>query len=218
MEINGTRNELQQNEDWTKKRLGRFSCSKAWRLMSEPKLKSDKESGNLSEGAMTYVMECVAEHITGIRAVDTPSNKYFEWGNDHEPIAIGIYEHIKNLKITMSSYIPFGNSFGGSPDGLVLEDGIIEIKCPYTITAHLNHILIKDFKKEAKEYFWQCIGYLLITKRDWIDFVSYQPNYPGKYQFKVKRMFVKEYISDIKLLEQKVNKATEKFNELIASL
>lgn len=215
MIIQGEKNNLQQTEDWYKSRLGRFSCSQLYRLMVEPKLKAEKEAGNLSDGAKTYVTESVAERITGQRAKDDFSSKYTEWGNDNEPIAVKIYEHLNKCTVSNSKYIPYGENFGGSPDGLIGDNGIVEIKCPYTITAHLNHIFISDFRSEVKEYYWQCIGYLLVTGREWLDFISYHPNYPGKYQYKKIRMYAKNHEDDINLAISKIKKATEHFNLLL---
>lgn len=185
--------------------------------MGEPKLKADKEAGNLSDGAMTYVLECIAERITGERAKDDFSSKYTEWGNDNEPIAIAIYEHLQKVKVDASKYIPRGENFGGSPDGLVNEDGGIEIKCPYTITAHLVHCTTIDLKKDAKDYFWQVIGYMIVTGREWFDFISYHPKYPGIYQFKRMRMYRNNFLPEVAQAEKKINKATEKFNEILKS-
>lgn len=218
MEIVGKKNDLQQNEDWVTQRLGRFSSSQLWRLMSEPKLKADKEAGNLSEGALTYVKECVAERITGHRAKEDFNSRFTDWGNDHEPIAKGIYQHLQKVEVYDSGYIPFGENFGGSPDGLIGENGIIEIKCPYTITAHLEHMITSDMKSDLKEYYWQCIGYLLITEREWLDFVSYSPNFPGIYQFKRNRMYREQFLTDIGIAAGKINKATYKFNQILNSI
>ena len=201
MIIEGNKNDLQQNEDWKIARMGRFSCSQLSRLMAEPKSKSE----TISAAAKTYVQECVAEKITGLRAKDDFTSKYTEWGNDNEPIAKGIYNEVMNVKIADSSYIPHDYNFGGSPDGLIGTDGIIEIKCPYTITAHLDHIM-GDI---SKEYHWQMIGYLIITGREWIDFVSYHPGYPGKYQFKRTRILRSNVLNDIENAIDKINKTNE---------
>ena len=218
MIINGTQNENQRNDEWFQSRMGRFSCSQLYRLMTEPKSKADKEAGNLSEGANTYVMECIAEKITGLPAKEDFTSKYTEWGIENEPIAIGIYDELQNVKTLQEGYIPYGDNFGGSPDGLIEVAGGIEIKCPYTITNHLKHIVSEDLKGDCKEYYWQIIGYLLITGREWWDFVSYHPNYPGKYQFHRKRLIASELQEDIKLAETKIKQATEKLNLILNSI
>jgi hypothetical protein len=218
MIIEGTQNENQRNDEWFKSRMGRFSCSQLHRLMTEPKSKADKEAGKLSEGANTYIMECIAEKITGLPAKEDFTSKYTEWGIENEPIAIGIYDELQKVKVNQQGYIPYGENFGGSPDGLIEATGGVEIKCPYTITNHLNHILSADLKKDCKEYYWQMIGYLLITGREWWDFVSYHPHYPGKYQFHRKRIIAADLQEDIQLAEAKLNQATKQLNLILNSI
>lgn len=214
--INGIKNEQQQVPEWVAERLGRFSCSQFYRLMTEPKLKSDKEAGNLSQGAMTYVLECVAERLTGQKAKEDFTSRFTEWGNDHEPIAKGIYNKVCKVIIQDVGHIKWQHNAGGSPDGLVGEDGLIEIKCPYTITSHLEHKL--NDLQDKPEYYWQCLGYLLITGRQWIDFISYSPHYPGKLQMVRKRLNAVDYEADLKRLEAKIIKANEVFNEILSKL
>lgn len=212
--ISGIQNESQRVPEWYTERLGRFSCSQFWRLMSEPKLKADKEAGNLSEGAWTYVYECVAEKITGKRAKEEFTSKYTDNGIELEPIAKGIYKAVFEVDVVDSAYIPYLHNAGGSPDGLIGEDGVLEIKCPFTITAHLVHKL----DEIPKEYYWQCLGYLLITGRRWIDFVSYSPDYPGKLQMVVKRLELSDVQPDIDRLLFKLQKANEELSTILNSI
>jgi hypothetical protein len=186
--------------------------------MTDPKAKADKEAGKLSDGAITYVMECIAEKLTGKPAKEDFTSKYTDWGVLHEPIAIGIYEEVFQTKVTQSGYIPHGENFGGSPDGLIDDIGGIEIKCPFTITAHLVHSLTTDLKADYKECYWQIIGYMIITGRDWFDFVSYHPEYPGKYQFKRIRLERGNVLQDIELAQDKINKATQYLNLILNSI
>jgi hypothetical protein len=218
MIITGQQNENQRTPEWLKSRMGRFSCSQLHRLMTEPKAKADKEAGKLSDGAITYVMECIAEKLTGKPAKEDFTSKYTDWGVMHEPIAIGIYEEVFQTKVTQSGYIPHGENFGGSPDGLVDEAGGIEIKCPYTITAHLVHSLTTDLKADYKECYWQIIGYMIITERKWFDFISYHPEYPGKYQFKRIRLERANVLQDIELAQDKINKSTQYLNLILNSI
>jgi len=217
-QINGILNESQRTPEWYANRLGRFSCSQFYRLMTEPKLKADKEAGNLSDGAMTYVYECLAERITGQRAKDEFTSKYTEHGIDNEPIAKAIYNEVFACKIEDSAYIEYGENAGGSPDGLVGIDGLIEIKCPYTITSHLEHKLENLIDVGKKEYYYQCLGYLLITGRKWIDFVSYHPAYPGKLQIVYKRLYAADYQEQIAALKNKLIKANQIFIETLNKL
>jgi hypothetical protein len=214
MQIEAKNNDKQRTDKWHTERLGKFSCSQFHRLIGEPKSKADKEAGNLNEKAMTYIMECVAERLTGKKAKDDFNSKYTDWGVDNEPIAKGIYSKIKEVEIVDSNYIPYLYNSGGSPDGLICNDGILEIKCPYTITSHLNHKLFDI----PEEYYWQCLGYLLITARDWIDFMSYHPDYPGIHQVVLKRIERKDVIENLDKLDSKLQKAESVAQEIINKL
>lgn len=216
MQINGIPNEQQRTEQWHGDRLGKFSASQFYRLMTEPKLKADKEAGNLSQGALTYVMECVAETYTGKKAKADFSSPQTEYGVMMEPIAKGIYNAVFDVTIEDTEYIPRDGYSGGSPDGLVGDNGAVEIKCPWTITEHLNHFL-NDIR-DKPEYFWQLVGYLLITGREWIDFVSYNPDYPPKRQLVRKRYLAADLQPELKALDNKLHKAIIKYKELLEKL
>jgi dihydrofolate reductase len=73
---------------------------------------------------------------------------------------------------------------GASPDGLIGEDGGLEIKCP-ELAAHLNHLQISA---EPPEYTWQIQGGMWVTGRRWWDFVSYNPDFPEHLQLIVRRI------------------------------
>lgn len=209
--------EAQRSKEWHEKRFGKFTPSQFYRLMTEPKLKADKEANNLSQGALTYVLERVAEHITGKSAIDEFASKATEWGVEYEPIAVNLYERVFDVKTTENGYIECNKYIGGSPDRLIGKDGILEVKCPYTITAHLEHILLKSLK-DKQQYYWQCLGYLLITGRKWIDFISYSPHYPPKKRLKQIRINAIDVKDDLEFLFVKLTKATQEFNNLINNL
>lgn len=206
----------QKSNEWIEQRLGKFTASQFFKLMTEPKLKADKEAGNLSAGSRTHVLERVAEALTGRRATAEFTSRATEWGNEHEPIAKNVYERVFGCAVEDSGYIAFSDYVGGSPDGLVGEDGLIEIKCPETITAHLEHTL--NDLRDKPIYYWQCIGYLLITGRKWIDFISYSPHYPAKLQLKRIRLNRVDVLGDIKALEAKLVKAVKMFEEIMEKL
>lgn len=212
------RNTQQRQDEWAADRLGKFTASQFYRLMTEPRSKADKEAGKLSAGAMTYVMECVAEHLTGQPAKEEFDSRATTWGNENEPLAKAIYEAVFECRVDYSGFIEHTERVGGSPDGLVNEDGAVEFKCPYTITSHLTHMLFTspdDLKAEKPEYYWQCLGVMLIASRIWIDFVSYHPHFPAKHQ--VKRLTIRrgDVRDDMFLLVEKLKRAEQEFNSLL---
>lgn len=204
----------QRSEEWHKLRMGRFTCSEIHKLMTEPRSKIAKEAGELSETAKTYVMEKVAETITGHR--HEISGPALAWGEEWEPYAKTMYEQV----FDMVQEIGFlhDDYLGGSPDGLVGEKGGIEIKCPFNQGVHLANLLLtpETFKAERKEYYWQIQGYLKLTGRDWFDFVSFDHRFPEEYCMQVIRIQRNE--DDILLMVDKVEKACKMRDEILARI
>ena len=136
------------------------------------------------------------------------------WGHENEPQARSEYlKHLEkenpfavvtetgfhklNIDHVMAEYI------GGSPDGLVDEDGILEIKCPFSEAVHVANIrrilnISKDSEDEEgytqkthgipKEYYAQVQGNLWVTGRQYCDFVSFNPRVNGPYRLVICRV------------------------------
>lgn len=210
---------LQGTAEWHKQRLGKFTASEIHRLLTDPKLKADKDAGNLSDGAETYVLEKVAEILTGQRPEF--SSRETEWGNEYEPMARQQFEFEKNLKVSDCGFIPHKKlkDAGGSPDGLIGEGAILEIKCPFNSTNHIQHMMIQDneyFKKYFKEYYYQCQANMLFSGRNKCYFASFDPRIFGE-----QSLFVFELFRDVdatELIESKLKKAITYKNEVLRKL
>lgn len=204
----------QRSEEWYKLRMGRFTCSEVHKLMTEPRAKAAKKAGELSETAKTYIMDKVAEAITGQRhEISGPS---LEWGQEWEPYAKSMYEQVFNTVHEVGFL--HDDYLGGSPDGLVGDKGGIEIKCPFNQGVHLSNLLLtpETFKSERKEYYWQIQGYLKLTGRDWFDFVSFDHRFPEEHCMQVIRIERNE--DDILLMMDKVEKACKLRDEILARI
>lgn len=161
--------------EWFKSRQGNFTGSEVWKLMIEPRSKKEI----LSKTAETYILEKVWEKLSGM-VKSGFDNFATEWGNDNEPKAKKWYaqltgNEVKDAQLVYSQEI---EGFTGSPDGLVGEDGMIEIKCPFNGANHLKHCFITNdeyFKTEHNDYYYQIQSYLMLTGRKWCDFVSFDP-------------------------------------------
>lgn len=122
-----------------------------------------------------YMAELVAERLTGEREESYKSSD-MQWGNDYEAVARLTYKlnnpdkKVRDCGIFLHDKI----ACGASPDGLVDDDGTIEIKCPKTAT----HIQTLKSSKLPTQYFWQVQGQLWVTGRRWCDFISYDPRLP----------------------------------------
>lgn len=161
--------------EWFKNRQGNFTGSEVWKLMTEPRSKKD----DLSKTAETYILEKVWEKLSG--EVKQGINNYAtEFGNENEPIAKKFYQSVTGNEIKESLMLYSNDIEGltGSPDGLVCEDGLIEIKCPFNGANHLRHCFITNEEtllSEVPEYYYQMQCYMLLSGRNWCDFVSFDP-------------------------------------------
>ena len=149
----------QGTEEWLKARLGCLTASRA----------NDACAAETTAAYQNYLWQLVAERETGL-AEETYVNADMQRGTEKEPIARAAYEaHTGNFVTQTGFWLhPEIEFFGASPDGLV-EDGLIEIKCPRTST-HLQ------YRKEGKvptKYKRQMMCQLLCTGRKWVDFVSF---------------------------------------------
>ncbi len=101
---------------------------------------------------------------------------------------------------------------GASPDGLVGDDGLIEIKCPLG-TTHTETLMTQEV---PSKYIPQIQFQLLVTGRKWCDFVSFNPMFPEHLQLFVRRVFAdKEYQAE---LEVEVSKFLDEVNDVINKL
>lgn len=130
--------------------------------------------GDYSAQATAYAAKIVAKRL-GVY-VEPPPTFWMEWGTDHEPDAKRAYVAETGHAITEVGFVlpDHTDAFGGSPDALVGEDGLLECKCPAPetlIAYHANGELPAQYKPQVQ-------GLLLITGRAWSDFWCYHPHLP----------------------------------------
>jgi len=193
---------IQDNEtDWQKERLGKFTSSRLGDLMTSGRGK-DKFWGDT---AMNYIYEKVAELMTGVPHY-IAENRAMDWGNEQEAYAIEKYNKISKIKASHmgKTFIQFNELCGGSPDAFVGKKGVLEVKCPYNSANHIKAYITGEI---SKKYLYQCHGNMLFSNRDWCDFVSYDPRMPEAMQLKIIRVNRDEEICDSIL--ERINKAAE---------
>lgn len=123
--------------------------------------------------ALTYADRLAMNRATGID-IEEVTAKSLEHGKELEPFAIQAYERENFAEVyTVETPIhhPDYEYICGTMDGLVMEDGMIEVKCPINPLNHFQNIMYA--KQYEKDYKWQIQGYLWITGRKWCDFVSF---------------------------------------------
>lgn len=149
----------QRSEGWLEAKLGVFGGTSFDVVQST------------GAGFDTLVLEKAAQRLTRDYSVDF-GNQHTEWGNFYEDYARERYEFLTGNTVRQVGlyYSPWSDWVAVSPDGLVDPTGGIEIKCPSTSKEHLRHIVYGPGKYTA-----QIQGCMMVTGRQWWDFVSYDP-------------------------------------------
>ena len=163
----------QRSEKWFAARLGKVTASKVSDVVAKTK------SGYGASRA-TYMSQLLVERLTKTRT-EFYSNAAMQWGTDTEPQARAAYEFITNNSVIEEGFIPHPTieMSGASPDGLVNDDGMLEIKCPNTST-HVQTLLDEKIpKKYVDQMQWQ----MACAEREWCDFVSFDPRLPDGNDF-----------------------------------
>ena len=192
---------------WLQARLGKATSSCFGKIMTKA-----RSGGGMSQTALTYMTQLIGERLSG-RPSDELSTKEVRWGNEHEPPARGLYswacgEHGHKTQLVGFVDHPTLPNVGGSPDFLVDDNGLGEIKCPYKGTNHIKFIEMGTLtEKVNKDYYWQCQGNLWVAQREWIDFVSYHPLFPEELQLHTCRIYRDD--DDIEDLEEAVTRFVE---------
>jgi putative phage-type endonuclease len=176
---------VQNTPEWLVHRVGLCTGSRVADVIKRLTRKSgDRQAGDYAQCHYDYLWEVVIERLTG-RAADSYVSPAMEWGIEHEAEARGVYEVRKDVMATPIGFAmhPTIEWFGASPDALVGEEGVLEIKCPNTST-HLAYLLGGEV---PIEYVPQMMAEMACAERKWCDFVSYDPRLPHNLQFFCRR-------------------------------
>lgn len=205
----------QGTAEWLAARAGLITASRIADLMAKTKAGESASRAN-------YRAQLVAERLTG-KPQESFSNSAMQWGTDQEPMARSAYEirhgeMIEQVGLILHSSIPLT---GASPDGLIGDNGLIEIKCPNTAT----HIEYAVSGKPPTKYLLQMLWQMECTGREWCDFVSYDPRMPADMQLFIVRVNrddkrIKEICDEVMKLnveiEEQIIKLKEAFNHGIS--
>ena len=176
----------QRSAEWFKIRCGKVTASRVSDVIAKTKSGWGASRAN-------YMAQLIAERLTG-EVADSYSNSAMQWGTDHEDEARMAYEFYENAKVQEIGFVQHNDlESGASPDGLVEDDGLTEIKCPNTAT-HIQTLLDQ---KIPRKYETQMLWQLECTDRKWCDFVSFDPRMPEDL-----KLFVKRFERDDKRLDE----------------
>jgi putative phage-type endonuclease len=199
----------QGSEAWFQQRVGKATASRISDIVAKTKT-------GYSTSRVNYMAQLVVERMTN-QVGESYSNAAMEWGTENEPFARAAYEvktgntvdqvgAINHPRIAMSA---------ASPDGLIGDDGCLEIKCPNTST-HIDTILGGE---PAKKYYDQMQWQMACANRSWCDFVSFDPRMPAHLQLFVQRIqrndaYIAELESEVVQFLKEVDDKVKKLNEI----
>lgn len=200
----------QRTDDWYAVRLGKVTASRVADLMAKTKT-------GYSTSRENYLSQLVLERITGTKA-ESFNNAAMQWGTEQEPFARAAYEAAQDVMVEEQGFAPHPTieMAGASPDGLVGDDGLVEIKCPNTST--MIETLLTE--KVPAKYLAQMQFQMACTGRKWCDYVVFDPRMPAKAQLFIKRVarddkFIAEMEAEIVKFLAEVQSQVEKLNAII---
>lgn len=211
----------QRTSEWYLSRKGKFTASEIYNLLTT----SRKKDEVFGDTALTYIKEKVSEYLMQddvfIEMQDLAfSNTATRWGEQYEPEARHLYSELTGIEVEETGFIPYSQHSGGSPDGLWKDGkGLIEIKCPFNSSKHIEFMMMKsaeDLKAANKQYYWQCMANMLFTGRSRIDFVSYDPRLSELLKMKILRLEANP--DDLTLLSRKIQLASERMEQMLSEL
>lgn len=195
-------NSEQRSEDWKKERYGKFSASEIYKLLG---IKALGETGK------SYAIEKAIEELYG-EMEENYVTADMERGINTEPLAFAKFKELKGLEfleVSNCSFFKFGEHAGASPDGLVSNNSVLEIKCPKSTTFFK---LVATNEIDAK-YYAQMQMQMLCTGSDRAYFFNYLIHDGTEYYHEIIVQRDEEMIEKIKnRLEQAIEIKTEYIN------
>ena len=202
---------IQETETWLQSRVGKVTASRIADMMAKTK-------SGWGASRKNYMAELVAERLTE-KAAEHFVSGAMQWGTDNEPDARISYEFLTDNEVVEVGSVdhPSIPRSSASPDGEVLDDGLVEIKCPNTAT-HIDTLLSG---KIPNKYILQMQWQMACTGRQWCDFVSFDPRMPDNMEIFIRRIerddgligeiegAVKSFLAEINIT---VNDLNERFS------
>lgn len=190
--------------EWLSARRGRITASRMSAILAKGR------NGAPSATRAACMGELIAEYLTG-NSGEAYTNADMQRGTELEPAARAAYEVSRGVMVSEVGLVlhPKNERFGASPDGVVGDDGLLEIKCPRT---HV-HIAYTLAGKPPAEYLPQMAWQAVCCGRKWVDFASYDPNMPERLQ-----LFVVRYTPEDSYLAELEAEAEAFLEEMMAKI
>ncbi len=194
---------LQRSESWFALRCGRITGTRLKEMV----------------GGKPPTFELLCKKIASEKITGVSSEKAFritdamQEGIDREPQARAAYEMDQKVHVREVGFIERDSLFGVSPDGLLDDNGLIEIKNPLPST-HLEYLLSGG--TAWRKYRHQILGQLWVSGREYCDFVSYHPDFPHDRMLLIER--VEPDPEYFRLLESKADQCHARINEILEEI
>ena len=191
----------QRTDEWFSARAGKVTASRVADLMAKTK-------SGYSASRENYMAQLIVERFTGGKG-ESFTNAAMQWGNEQEPFARAAYEAREGVFVDEVGFVshPTIDGAGASPDGLVGDDGLVEIKCPNTAT--MIDTLINE--TVPSKYYAQMQMQMACTGRAWCDYVVFDPRMPSNAQ-----LFVRRVVRDDKFVADMESEITKFLDEVDA--
>lgn len=210
------------SEEWQMARRGKFTSSRMFALMGEKPF---------TDGSMTYIYHKVGEDLTGHT---TAEDEQFEdentaWGNTYEPEALRLFQKIKGVQYLASQKLIHNPNkrYSSTPDAIWIHGvcqnqveynvSTLEVKCPRKFHRFIPFQRCKTpegVKKLSKAFYWQTIDQMYNCGSAVGYFMVYHPQFPPASNNRIIEFRKMELWDDFKLLAQRKEEATRKFEEI----
>ena len=199
----------QRTDEWYLVRAGKVTASNVYKVLSKGKGGAD------SKTRLSYMLELLGDRMEGCPVTGYQSEAMAR-GSELEPDARNAYSFETGFIVDETGFVlhPKIKGFGASPDGLVEDDGLVEIKCPNRAT-HIDTFVNGTIDNK---YILQMQTQLACTGRKWCDFVSYYPAL-GENSLFIKRIeadqamiaeieqAVIKFLNELDALERRINES-----------
>ncbi|EAR2619675.1 YqaJ viral recombinase family protein, partial [Salmonella enterica subsp. enterica serovar Sandiego] len=181
--------------EWFAARCGKVTASRLYDVMARTK-------SGYAASRQNYMAELICQRLTG-KPEEGFTNAAMMRGTELEPVAREVYA-LNEFDAVISEVglidHPTIAGFAASPDGIVNDDGLIEIKCPNTWT----HLQTLKTGVPKYQYLLQMHAQMMCTGRKWCDFVSFDDRLPPELAYFKTRINFDEVLAEE--IEQEVVK------------
>jgi hypothetical protein len=173
-----------------------------------------RDGGLFGVACEKYMNQKLGEMVSGV-VQDNFSTPEMEWGIEQEPFAIEAYSKASGNAVEQYGFVRHASGkCGASPDGVIGDSGLVEVKSRYKIEIHIATLL--SGKVSDKKHYWQMQGQMLCMNREWCDYVSWCPFVEEDLRLKIIR--VERNQEDIDKLTERIDLCWERNQQYYKTL